>query len=166
MNEKINQKGFSLVELLIVVMILTVIAALAFSPLAGVRRGVQNKTQIARLRAVAAAESEYRKTNSDRKYGTLQQLCEQSMLAENVLPSHSDCEALASLEISGWTLVPAAESDGVSADYYKTHFGFELRFNRAANDKTPNLCVFEDATLRAASSENPSVCRRDSAPVE
>ena len=59
-----NQKGFSLVELLVVVIIIAIIAAIAIPNLLASRRAANESTAIADLRTVHTAQATYAATTS------------------------------------------------------------------------------------------------------
>jgi|SRR5678816_1020474 type IV pilus assembly protein PilA len=79
-----KSKGFSLIELLIVVAIILIIAAIAIPNLLRARRSANEGSATASMRMIGSGELLYRSTNGS--YGTLAQLSADSII-DNVLGS-------------------------------------------------------------------------------
>ena len=75
MNSNKNQKGFSLVELLVVVIIIAIVAAIAIPNLLASRRAANEASAVSSLRTIHSANSTYQATlGGNINYGTLSAL--------------------------------------------------------------------------------------------
>lgn len=140
-----SDKGFSLVELLIAVVIVGVLIAVAVPSLIGSRRAVSEQTVKARLMDLAARQEAYRTALGKRRYATNWDALKVALPNGKFLVTDQD------KHLGGWTI---AESE-MTAETFK--------FEAARDDGSgARYCVFEDGVLRRAQS---GACARDGAPI-
>lgn len=77
-----NQKGFSLIELLLVVTILGILLSIAIPNLLSSRRASNEASAIASLRTIHTAQTAYISTSRDNNFGTMSQLYSAKLIDE------------------------------------------------------------------------------------
>src|SRR6266496_4398652 len=108
-----NNRGFSLLELLIVVAIILIIATIAIPSLLRSRQSAQESSAVAQIRTINTAEVTYLSSNQG-SYGTIPQLITQGLLDNRFSGS-----------VSGYNFTIAASSSDytVNADPTSTNAG-------------------------------------------
>jgi prepilin-type N-terminal cleavage/methylation domain-containing protein len=159
-----RQRGFSLVELLIVVAILGILAAISIIGYKAVMGGTKESLVRDRLREVAEAQMQFRVSNGRGRYGTLAELraartsAGTPVLNSGVAPVDAGGNPAAS---QGWIVrEPAGSPSGAAL---KSAFAVEAAPEDASVSGN-TYCLFEDAVLRVATGGN--ACTRASTEVQ
>ena len=128
-----TERGFSLIELLIVVVILGVIMAIAVPGLRRAKQNAQMGSAIQSLRTLTTAQFLYERKN--KVYGTLAQLVPEGTI-DNALGTGSKSEYTFVMTLNAtatkFSITAAPQTDLAHMDYFYTDESSIIRFVRGA----------------------------------
>jgi type IV pilus assembly protein PilA len=139
-----KQKGFSLIELLIVVAIILIIAAIAIPNLLRARMAANEASAVASIRTINTAEVTYNSTYPTVGFGTLSNI---GAAAGICTPSSTTACLIDSVLTlgtkSGYTFAATSAGGPPAVTYYAT--GVPITVNQTG---IRSFCSYEDAVLR------------------
>ena len=129
-----NERGFSMLELLIVVAVVTLIAAMAIPNLKKARQSASSASAVQSLRTITTAEQMYRQ--KFQIYGTLSQLAPEGTL-DTTLGTGSKSSYIFSITLAAdqlhYTCTAEPIEDLSTMTYYFTDESTVIRFNYGAS---------------------------------
>jgi prepilin-type N-terminal cleavage/methylation domain-containing protein len=144
---KRNNSGFSLIELLIVVLIIGIIAAVTVPSLIGSKRGVDEKLAVAQLADIKRAQIQFKDDLNIGRYGSLEDLKNAKPGGNPLLDSNVVDDRGVPKAYKGWILEELQKSTGSS-------FGIKLT-PVEGNPADYSFFMYEDGVVRRTGRTGP-----------
>lgn len=147
-----NQKGFTLLELLVVAAIIAIIAAIAIPQLLNARRAAWQSRAKSTLRSIGSSQLAYQNTNNQKFYGTFKALKDDMYIAEgynlgNMIENYS-----MSWEISN----PSTGTGSLGAGIGNNKFTIVAYPRDTRPGFLNTFAVTEDQTVRVYNPDSPT----------
>lgn len=156
-----SSRGFSLIEMLIVVAIIAVVSAIVVPQLVPTKRGTQEQLVIDKLASVAQLQEAFRVDLGYKRYGRLSEMRQAQtgagpLMNQTLAPADTNGNPVAN---QGWII---RESSTPTDTTLRSSFAIEA-VPEAGNPSTNRYCVHEDGEVRRATGG--AQCGRTSTPV-
>ena len=151
--------GFSLIELMVILALIVIVVAIALPNFIKSRQGVNQSLAKARLAEVALAQSAFRSTLRNNRYGKLSELAGTRPNGVPLLALSIDADGSAPVQ-EGWLIREIEDATG--AAFGVAIIGPSIGQGGAGAGCHPTYCVFEDAVVRGGDCD----CNRNSPPIE
>lgn len=142
-----NEKGFSMIELLIVVAVLGIIVVIAVMNSQTSKKLIVDKVELNRLQQLWGIQDDYRDSLGKRKYGTLYELSQITTPRGKLLP-----EAIATFSgtspqaVDGWLIQDNPKYPPTAASLAS---GFSITMSRSGASPSDDIyCIHEDGVIR------------------
>ena len=162
---KHGEQGFTLIEILVVIVIIGIISAIAVLSYTAVQRGIRDKLAQTRLAVFADAENRFRVGLGRGRYATACELANttsntgEKLIPETIAKFENPTSTCEEVPVDGWYVTDGLESNGSEPSLRKQ---FLIQLVKADGSRA-TYCISEDGILRKS---DRGACSRSNSPVE